>query len=128
MKYSPDIFEIGALIYDRVNADIPVFPVVAENGCTLPFALYRRTGLREDRTKEGYVVGAVATVEVCVMAATYADSLELAARVKSKLEGLRGRWRTLLIEHTAIVNADEDWNADAYAQRLWVEIHISDLQ
>ena len=124
MKFSPDTLEIGQLFYEMLNPIAPTFPIVVEQGCPMPYITYRRTALRQPTTKDAYAYEESATVELYIVASTYAEAINLAQQVKIKLETLRGKWRDIFVDGIRLVNADEEWAADAYVQRMWWDVTV----
>ena len=61
-----DTLNIGSFICDTIRTDKEltktlglndkVFPIVAEDGTTFPFIIYKRTGLTSNSCKDGYYV------------------------------------------------------------------------
>lgn len=124
MRISPDILELGTLMADRLDGVLSVYPVCADKGIPMPYAIYRRASTAGSDTKDRYVYEARAQVEVLVVAATYIESVDKAKQVKERMEGVSGRLGDLIITRCSLSNASEDWVADAYVQRLNFDITV----
>nr|DAZ05102.1 MAG TPA: Protein of unknown function (DUF3168) [Caudoviricetes sp.] len=55
-----------------------MYPLVADEGTTYPFVVYRRSSLQPSSTKDRYSYKESATVEVIVASNSYPDSIALA--------------------------------------------------
>lgn len=124
MRLSTDSLKIGTLLFEKLEPVLPVFPDIAEKGSPLPFCVYRITGFQPRDTKDRYNYEEVVGVEVNVAAATGAQRVELACRVKDTLEGLRGRWRGTTVNDITMTNATSSYGQDAYIMSLYFNINI----
>lgn len=129
MKLRTSSLKIGRVIHERLKDVIRIFPIIAEKGTTGNFAVYKRSSLSESDTKDLYNYEELANMEITVVASTYDDSVELAQAIKIRLENTHGAFETakeeaININDITLTNASEDWNNDAYIQRLTFEIEI----
>ena len=115
---------IGKAIKAILNGIEKVYPLVADEGTTYPFVVYRRSGLTPASTKDRYSYKESATVEVIVASNSYPDSIALAEQVKAKMEGTRGTYSGINIGEITLMNADEDFIEDAFLQRMNFNIVI----
>lgn len=109
---SEDLAELTKKIY-------PVATATAD----LPYITYRRTGM-ESQAVKGKPYNDTVAVEVCCYAATYGHSVELAERVRAALDGVSAQSDTLRMRSCALIDSEEDWEADAYVQRLVFEMRM----
>lgn len=116
--------QIGKAIKSILSGIDKVYPLVADEGTTYPFVIYRRSGLYPSTTKDRYSFREMATVELIVAAATYPDSISLAEKVKGTLEHTRGKFNDIVIGDITMINADEDYLEDAFIQKLTFQIEI----
>lgn len=118
--------QIGKAIYAILaNNNIQkVYPLVADEGTTFPFIVYRRTGLVPASTKDRYNYKEMATVELIVAANNYTDSIQLAEQVKNILEHTRGTFNDIRIGDIELTESDEDYLEDTFIQRLTFNIEI----
>ncbi|MCM1440424.1 MAG: hypothetical protein NC131_14650 [Roseburia sp.] len=110
--------QLGKAIKSILSGIDKVYPLVVEKGTTYPFVVYRRTGLSPSSTKDRYSYREMGTVEVMVVTNSYDESIELAEKVKGKMEHTRGKYNGLSIGDIILINADEDYIEDAFVQKL----------
>lgn len=116
--------QVGKAIKTILSGIDKVYPLVADEGTTYPFVVYRRSGLYPATTKDRYSYREMATVEILVAANSYLDSITLAEQVKGKLEHTRGKYNDINIGDITLVNADENFVEDAFTQKLTFQIEI----
>lgn len=129
MKLRTSSLKIGRVIHHRLNDIIRIFPIIAEKGVEGNFAIYRRTSLSTDDTKDLYNYEEVAVMEIVVVASNYNNSVDLAQAIKIRMEATKGDFETeceeaISINNVEMTNASEDWQNDSYIQRLTFEITI----
>ena len=115
---------IGKAVKSILTGIDKVYPLVAEEGTTYPFIVYRRSGLYPATTKDRYSYKEVATVEVLVVSNDYEDSINLAEKVKGKMEHTRGKYNEVTIGDVTLQNADENYLEDAFVQKLTFQMEI----
>ena len=81
-----DTLNIGSFICDTIRTDKEltktlglndkVFPIVAEDGTTFPFIIYKRTGLTSNSCKDGYYEDFV-RVEIKAVCSSYIQSINV---------------------------------------------------
>lgn len=116
--------EIGKAIYNILDGTTKVYPLVADQGATYPFIVYRRAGLQHSNTKDRYNYSELATVEVIVAGATYQNALQIAKEVMGRMEHTRGKYDNITISEIKLINAEEDYLEDAFIQKLTFNIEI----
>lgn len=116
--------QIGKAIKAILSGIDKVYPLVADEGTTYPFVVYRRSGLTPASTKDRYSFRESASVEIIIASNTYPDSINLADQVKEKMEGTRGTYSGLNIGEITLTNADEDFLEDTFIQKLTFNIEI----
>jgi len=129
MKLRTSSLKIGRVIHENLKDIIRIFPIIAEKGVTGDFAVYRRTSLYTDDTKDLFNFEEKANIEIIIASTTYNDSLEYAQAIKIRMESLHGKFETekeeaIIIDSIELNSASEDWSNDAYIQRLSFEITI----
>lgn len=120
---------IGKVIADELKSNIAVYPIVAPQDTKFPFAVYKRTGLGFENTKDIYNTNEIATMELIIVSQSYADGLQIATDLKMFLERLEGVYKTknkeeINIGDIVIIDASEDWNNEAYLQKMTLRITI----
>lgn len=118
--------QIGKAIYAILasNNINKVFPLVADEGTTFPFVVYKRSGLEPSDTKDRYNFSELATLDIIVAANTYEESISLAERIKDILEHSRGAYNGINIGGITLDDADEDYLEDTFIQKLTFKIEI----
>lgn len=118
--------QIGKAIYTILakNNISKVFPLVADEGTTFPFIVYKRSGLEPANTKDVYNFSELATLDIIVAANTYEESITIAEQVKDILEHSRGTYADITIEEITLDDADEDYLEDTFIQKLTFKINI----
>lgn len=128
-KLRTSSLKIGRVIHEKLKDIIRIFPIIADKGVEGNFAVYRRTALNESDTKDLYNYEEVAYMDIIVVSSTYDCSVELAQAIKIRLEAVCGNFETakeeaIIIGSIEMTNASEDWQNDAYIQRLTFKINI----
>lgn len=100
-----------------------VFPVATDEAA-LPYILYRRRALSVTPQKSGQPGTDEIQMEVCCLAATYAESVALAEAARAALDFAQGEAGGLRMRSCTLAGASEDWAADAYVQQLIFKIKI----
>lgn len=124
MKYNTRNINVGKAINTMLSAVLPSFPIIAEQGANFPFSTYRRLGYQAKNTKDIYNYEETITIEVNIAATTYAESVELAQRVKDALEHNRGVYENLHINDITMIDSTEDWLNEAYIQSMRFNIDL----
>lgn len=116
--------EIGKAIFTILKGIKNVYPLVADQGTTYPFVVYRRASLQHSNTKDRFNYQELATVEVIVAASSYKESIMLAREVMYKMEHTRGKYDDISISEIKLINAEEDYIEDAFIQKLTFNVEI----
>lgn len=124
MKHNTKNLNVGKAINTMLSTVLPSFPIIAEQGANFPFAVYRRIGYNTKNTKDVYNYEETIVFEVNIAATTYAESVELAQRVKDVLEHNRGTYDNLKINDITMMDASEDWVNEAYIQSMRFTIDL----
>lgn len=115
---------IGKAIKAILSGIEKVYPLVADEGTTYPFVVYRRSGLIPASTKDRYSYKESATVEIIVASNSYPESIDVAEQVKQKMVNTRGTYSGLNVGEITLTNADEDFIEDTFIQKLNFNIEI----
>ena len=119
--------KVGKVIHDELKDIIDIYPLIAPANTTGTFAVYKRSGLRVDNTKDGFNYQEVCNIEIIIVSQTYLESVEKAINVKMYLEHLKGSYQTakdevIEIGDITLIDCSEDWNNDAYIQTMNFQI------
>jgi hypothetical protein len=98
------------LVYDRI------YPLIADEGTTFPFVVYRRTALAPDNNKDEGIN--TATVEIVAVADNYSDGVKVADLIYTTLSN----YTSDRIEGIKIQTAYEQWTDNAFLQTIQAEI------
>lgn len=134
-KYRTTSLSAGLIIFEALQEDekvkaltTKIFPVVSEEGATLPYICYRRGGLDDVATKS---VSGADTVQVDVMcySADYAGGVRIAEAVREALDGTQIHYTNedgadLIARSVRLVDSEEGWQDDAYVQALTFSMKI----
>lgn len=103
-----------------------VYPIVVRNGITAPFIVYKRVALNDENSKDGYIEDRV-SMEMVIVAPTYAQSIELATKVREKLEKQNVRFEEYDINDASIILATEEYSDEEnmFVQRLQMSFTIN---
>ena len=123
MKLRTSSLKIGRVIHNELKDIIRTFPIIADKNATYPFGIYKRLSLTSDNTKDIFNYEEEANVEIIIATTTYDESVELAQAIKIRMESTKGSFETpkeeaIYIDNIELTNASEDWQNDAYIQRL----------
>lgn len=115
---------IGEFLKDHIEKIIPIYPVIASKGAPETFCVYRRTGFKPSSTKDG-VFSDTMTILISIVSPTHVEGIEKASKISSVLNGMRGRWKNLIIESIRLADATEEFRVNSYVQHLYFSITLS---
>lgn len=97
---------VAALLGERI------WPVIAPQSASLPFATWRRTGVQRSQTLSGPMGMATVLLAVDVFSTTYEEARDIADRVRSVLDG----WGGPVSEYVSVRNVSLDSESDGFVQ------------
>ena len=97
---------VAALLGERI------WPVIAPQSASLPFATWRRTGVQRSQTLSGPMGMATVLLAVDVFSTTYEEARDIADRVRSVLDG----WGGAVSEYVSVRNVSLDTESDGFVQ------------
>lgn len=123
------MLEIGKAIYSILSNDTQlvekvqnkIYPLVADLGTSIPFIVYKRSGIEPTDTKD-CICQKVVYVEVVMASDNYNESVELASLVENALHNKRGTYAGINITDIKLEDADEDFIDDTFIQTLTFKI------
>ena len=120
---------IGKVIVQELRDIIEVFPIVAPLNTQGNFAVYKRNSLSVENTKDIFNYEENSIYDIVIVTPNYEDGLRLATNAKMYLERLQGRYKTskeeeILIGDVAMIDASEEWNNEAYLQKLTFQFKL----
>ena len=111
-----DSLNIGKAIYTILQTSIDIdkktYPLIADEGTTFPFIIYKRTGLTPESTKDN--TNENVSVEINIASSNYSESIDLAIKVRKALEHKKGTYSDIAIEDIVIDDATEDYIEDTF--------------
>lgn len=113
---------IGSTITDLLTSNIKslkdkVYPIVAEQGTTYPFVVYKRVSDLSNGCKDGFYEDTV-NFEIAVVSTGYAEGINIAQKVRNILERKRIRTDLMELTETHITNAYEEFTDNVYVQKI----------
>lgn len=99
-----------------------IYPLIAENGTTYPFIIYRRSSFEPQNNKD--CEGESIFIEVYVVTNNYHESVELVENVRQALEGKSITIEGLTITDIYTTNAYEEFTDDGYIQQLTFKVQL----
>ena len=121
-----DSLNIGKAIYTilqtSIDIDKKIYPLIADEGTTFSFIIYKRTGLTPESTKDN--TNENVSVEINIASSNYSESIDLAIKVRKALEHKKGTYSDIAIEDIVIDDATEDYIEDTFIQTLTFKIEL----
>lgn len=125
--------QIGKAIYNILVNDTDVtaivkqqiFPLIANEGTTFPFIVYKRTGLEAASSKDKLIYKESVYVDIIIAAESYNESIEIADVVRSAFNGKTGNYSNIEIQGIEFINTDEDYIEDTFTQTLTFKINTN---
>ncbi len=118
--------QIGKIITSLLKANTSlvalvgnrIFPLVAKEGTTFPFVVYRRTSVSPQYCKDGRA-SETASVDIVVASNTYTSSIEVADLVREALDCKAAVYQErVTVRNIEMVTAQEDYLDETYIQTL----------
>lgn len=126
---SKSSISVGEVVRHVLMEDIQVssrvrkiFPVVVDNA-TLPYIVYRRSGMKQDPTKQVRGADTVVMQIVCYTE-DYQSGVELAESVRDALDGKWAEHGGLRMRSCTLSDCQESWVDNAYVQNLIFTINL----
>lgn len=124
--------QIGKAIYHILSnsktiadeVEDKIFPLVATEGTTFPFIVYKRNGINPLDVKGRMIIKESVNIQVLVASDNYNKAVEIADKVRSELEKSRGMFLGIKIDKVTLLDADEDYTEDTHIQTLTFKIDI----
>lgn len=116
--------KVGRAIFELCNPIVRTFPIVAEEGATYPFMVYRRTSLTPYTTKDRYNYLTQISMELVIVTQKYEDGVLISQEVWDALDKKGGNIGGLDIDEIRVTSSSEDFANNAYIQRLQIEVDV----
>ena len=115
-KYFKDLILSNEAVSE--DLDDKIFPLVAVEGTTFPFLVYRRSGYRPSSNKD--LEDEIVNLEVSILSDSYEEGITVTDNVLDALIGQSSQH----IDRVRILGTNEDFLQDTYIQRLQLEIYL----
>ena len=115
---------LGEAIYSILRDFERVYPVVADQGTKFPFIIYKRSSGYTQSAKDG-IYSVTANVDILVASSDYDSGIDLAEKVKNRLEATRGIHADFDIWGIRMINCNESNIDNAYIQELTFAVEFS---
>ena len=115
MSSLSNLYNVGKLIYPKLNAVTHTYPLVAENTTKFPFIIYRTSASRPVTSKDG-IYDWIYTVQINVVSDKYDEASDLSIKAVDKLLELED-----VIDMT-VEDISEDYIDDAYVRTINIVI------
>lgn len=116
--------QIGEVIYHLLHEFKNVYPLVADEGTTFPFIIYKRTSGYSNSAKDG-LFSIVANIDVLVAAQSYEESIELADKILTKLESSNGHIVGYDVWSIKMIDSSEVWVENTFVQTLKFRVEFN---
>lgn len=110
-----NLYNVGKIIYPKLNSVCSTYPLVAENTAKFPFIIYRTSATRPIDSKDG-IYDWIYTVEIKVVSDKYDVASDLSIEVVDKLLELED------VIDMEVQDVSEDYIEDAYVRSINIMI------
>jgi hypothetical protein len=86
-----------------------VFPVIAPATATLPFVVWRRTGIQREQTLGNPMGMPRVTLEYQIYGVTYDQTREVADAMRGVLDGYGGQSENTVVDQVSLENESDDF-------------------
>ena len=111
MTEQSKLYNVGTLIYPKLNSICSTYPLVAENTTKFPFCVYRTTATRPNNSKDG-IYDWIYNIEIRVVSDKYDVACDLSIQIADALAELED---TIDLRFEEI---SEDYLEDAYVRAI----------
>lgn len=120
--------DIGKYIYSTLTdassgITCKCTPLVADNDTKYPFIVYRRMNLVSSTCKDGVYEDEV-VMEIIVVSNKYSETIDVATKIRKRLERQRFIYDNLEINDGNIIMATEEFTSNAYVQRMQFQFKV----
>ena len=97
--------------------------MIADETTEFPFIVYQRSGFNPQNTKDNSDENVV--IDLVTAAESYAESIDIAIRVREALEHKRGTFSNIYIEDIIIEDASEDYIDNTFLQSITIRVILN---
>ena len=99
-----------------------IYPLIADEGTTFPFIIYRRNSVTPESDKD--YTNDSAYIQIMIAANNYAESVDLAEKVRTSLIHKNGTIQTIPVEDITLEDGSEEFIDNTFVQNLIFKITI----
>lgn len=99
-----------------------IYPLIADEGSTFPFIIYRRNSITPESDKD--YTNDSAYIQIMIAANNYAESVDLAEKVRTSLIHKNGTIQTIPVEDITLEDGSEEFIDNTFVQNLIFKITI----
>ncbi len=99
-----------------------IYPLIADEGTTFPFIIYRRNSITPESDKD--YTNDSAYIQIMIAANNYAESVDLAEKVRTSLIHKNGTIQTIPVEDITLEDGSEEFIDNTFVQNLIFKITI----
>lgn len=99
-----------------------IYPLIADEGTTFPFIIYRRNSITPESDKD--YTNDSAYIQIMIAANNYAESVDLAEKVRTSLIHKNGTIQTIPVEEITLEDGSEEFIDNTFVQNLIFKITL----
>lgn len=99
-----------------------IYPLIADEGTTFPFIIYRRNSITPESDKD--YTNDSAYIQIMIAANNYAESVDLAEKVRTSLIHKNGTIQTIPVEDITLEDGSEEFIDNTFVQNLIFKITL----
>lgn len=99
-----------------------IYPLIADEGTTFPFIIYRRNSITPESDKD--YTNDSAYIQIMIAVNNYAESVDLAEKVRTSLIHKNGTIQTIPVEDITLEDGSEEFIDNTFVQNLIFKITI----
>lgn len=106
----------------KTDVKSKIYPLIADEGTTFPFIIYRRNSITPESDKD--YTNDSAYIQIMIAANNYAESVDLAEKVRTSLIHKNGTIQTIPVEDITLEDGSEEFIDNTFVQNLIFKITI----
>lgn len=107
---------------NKTDVKNKIYPLIADETTTFPFIIYRRNSITPESDKDQ--TNDSATIQIVIAANNYAESVDLAEKVRTSLIHKSGTIQTIPVEDITLVDGSEEFIDNTFIQNLIFKITL----
>lgn len=109
-------------VLSKTDVKNKIYPLIADEGTTFPFIIYRRNSITPESDKD--YTNDSAYIQIMIAANNYAESVDLAEKVRTSLIHKNGTIQTIPVEDITLEDGSEEFIDNTFVQNLIFKITI----